>query len=97
MDTPNATFDPEAVAIGRAVKAALAAAGWSQADLAERAGMAKNTISRRVNGLLPFTFPELRRVAAALDIPLSALIASAEEIAARASATRTEGVEAMAR
>jgi len=84
MDTATA-FDPTAVAIGRAVKAALAAAGRSQADVADQSEIAANTFSRRVNGLIPFTFPELVRVAAALDVPLSSLIASAEEIAARAN------------
>lgn len=80
MTTP---FEPEAVAIGRAVRGALATAGLSVADGAEQTGITLSTFSRRVNGTLPFTFPELIRVADVCGTKVSELAASAERIIER--------------
>lgn len=75
--------NPEAVAIGRAVRAALVAARFSLAEASERTGINLTTLSRRVNGTLPFTFPELARIAELCDIRVSDLALAAERIAAQ--------------
>lgn len=77
------TIDLDSVAMGQAVRGAIAQAGLTQAEAAERAAMALNTFSRRVNGLLPFTWPELVRIAAITDVTCSDLVANAVRIAER--------------
>jgi hypothetical protein len=74
------TIDPESVAIGRAVRGAFAAAGLSLADASVETGIALSTLSRRVNGTLPFTFPELVRIASVCGLRVSDLTLSAERI-----------------
>lgn len=81
-----AGIDQHAVAIGSAVRGALAAAGFTQAEAAEGVGVALNTFSRRINGLLPFTWPEIVRVAALTGTTPSELAAQAERIASRGDA-----------
>lgn len=76
-------FDPEAVAIGRAVKGACATAGLSISEAATAVEMPLSTFSRRVNGTLPFTFPELVRVAEVCGVRASDLALAAERIAER--------------
>lgn len=78
-------IDPEAVAIGRAVRGAIATAGLSLAETADLAGITLSTLSRRVNGTLPFTFPELAKIATVCDVKVSDLALAAERIAARAA------------
>lgn len=82
----TSTPDPEAVAIGRAVRGAIATAGLSLSEAADQTDIALSTLSRRVNGTLPFTFPELVRVALLCDVKVSDLALAAERIAGRASA-----------
>lgn len=77
--------DPEAVAIGRAVRGAIATAGLSLSDVSAATSIALSTLSRRVNGSLPFTFPELCRVAEVCGVKVSDLALSAERIAQRAA------------
>ncbi len=72
--------DPQAVAIGRAVRGAIATAGLSLAEAADEAGFALSTLSRRVNGTLPFTFPELAKIADLCDVKVSDLALAAERI-----------------
>lgn len=79
-------IDPHSVAIGAAVRGAIASAELTQAEAAEGIGVAVNTFSRRINGLLPFTWPELVRVAALTGVPVTELAASAERIANRDTA-----------
>lgn len=79
------TIDPEAIAIGRAVRGAIATAGLSLIEVADRAGMTVSTLSRRVNGTLPFTFPELVRVAAVCGVRASDLALSAERVQSTAA------------
>lgn len=79
-------IDPESVAIGRAVRGAIVSAGMSLAEAADQVGIAKRTLSRRVNGTLPFTFPELVKIADVCDIRVSDLAIAAERIAAKAVA-----------
>lgn len=78
-------IDPEAVAIGRAVRGAVATAGLTLAEAAEQTGIALSTLSRRVNGTLPFTFPELVKVAMVCGVKVSDLALAAERIALRAA------------
>ncbi len=79
-------IDAESVAIGRAVRGALAEAGMSLAEAADRGGFATRTFSRRVNGELPFTFPELVKIAELCDTKVSDLALAAERIAAKVAA-----------
>lgn len=79
-------IDPEAVAIGRAAKGAITTAGLSLAEAAERSGIPLSTLSRRVNGTLPFSFPELVRIADICDVRVSDLALSAERILGREAA-----------
>lgn len=82
-----ATIDPEAVAIGQAVRGAIAQAGLTQAEAADRAGMALKTFSGRVNGLFPFTWPELVRIAAVTGVTCAELATTATRIADRSTKT----------
>lgn len=84
------TPDPDAVAIGQAVRGAIAQADLTLAATAEQVNIAVNTFSRRINGLLPFTWPELVRVSAATGVPCSEIVASAERIKAREPAKKSE-------
>lgn len=69
--------------MGQAVRGAIATAGLTQAEAAERIDMALNTLSRRINGALPFTWPELVRIARTTDVACSDLVAAAERIVSR--------------
>jgi transcriptional regulator with XRE-family HTH domain len=77
------SFDPQAVAIGQAVRGAIAQAGLTQAEAAERADMSLRTLSRRINGLMPFTWTDLVRISEVTDVPCAELAASAVRIANR--------------
>lgn len=79
-------IDPEAVAIGRAVKGALATAGLSLSESADLTGITLSTLSRRVNGTMPFTFPELVRVAKVCGVRVSDLALAAERITGKDAA-----------
>lgn len=79
--------NPEAKAIGHAVRAALAVAGLSLSQASAGTGINLTTLSRRVNGTLPFTFPELVRIADLCGVKVSDLASAAEEIAARGAAS----------
>lgn len=74
--------DAEAVAIGRAVKGAIVTAGRTQAEVSERAEIPLKTLSRRISGEVPFTFPELIRVARVLRCSLADLTDRAQHILA---------------
>jgi hypothetical protein len=76
-----------AIAIGRVVRGAIATAGLTYESYVEiDTDMSVSTLSRRINGAIPFTYPELVRVAEILDVPLSSLIAAAEHAAKRSAA-----------
>lgn len=64
--------------MAQAVKAAISASRLTQAEVARRADMALNTFSRRMTGSVPFTWPELVRIAAVLGVSCTDLVASAE-------------------
>ena len=78
-----AQIDPAAVAIGAAVRGAIAQAGLSQAEAADQTGLSINTLSRRINGTLPFTWPELVRIGAITGVTASDLAATAERLASQ--------------
>lgn len=54
----------------------------SQSALAERAGMATSTLSRRLTGESDFTVGELYRIADVLGVPAAALLANVEKASA---------------
>lgn len=76
-------LDPHAVAMGQAVRGAIAQAGLTLAETAPRTDMALNTLSRRVNGSLPFTWPEIVQIAEITGLTATELATSAARIADR--------------
>lgn len=54
----------------------------TQVVLAERAGMATSTLSRRLTGESDFTVGELYRIADVLGVPAAALLANVEKASA---------------
>lgn len=72
----------DSVAIGKAVHSAFVQAGMPRlTEAAAELPMPINTLSRRVNGLIPFTWPELVRVAEVTGVSVTDLAASAVRIA----------------
>lgn len=74
-------FDPAAVAVGAAVRGAIAQAGLSQAETADLVKMSLNSLSRRINGNLPFTWPEMVRIGKATGTTAAELATTAERLA----------------
>lgn len=60
--------DEDRKRIGSRILAARMAAGWSQQELAEKAGLKQRQISQMENGKLNMTIDTLGRVAAALGV-----------------------------
>lgn len=75
--------DPDSMAMGQAVRGAIAQAGLTQAEAAPQLKLSLMSLSRRINGALPFTWPELVRVSRVTGVPVSELIATAQRIANR--------------
>jgi hypothetical protein len=73
--------------MGRAVRGAVARKGWTLAQTGQSIGIAERSMTRRVSGLLPFTWPELVRISEALDIELSEILDVAEREAAQIAAS----------
>jgi len=48
--------------------------GISQVELAEALGTAQNSISRRLTGKVPFSLPEIERIAQILQVPVEQLL-----------------------
>jgi transcriptional regulator with XRE-family HTH domain len=69
--------------MGAAVRGAFAQANITQAEAAGPVGISLQSLSRRVNGLLPFTWTELVRIAELTGVSVSDLVASAERISGR--------------
>lgn len=61
-------------ALGYRIAAYRKAAGWSQDQLAERAGMDRRSIQRYENAVRDPRFADLLLIADALDVPVTALI-----------------------
>lgn len=51
----------------------------TQIALADRSGIPRNTLNRKINVGI-FNFDELRRIACAVNRPLSSIVASAERL-----------------
>jgi transcriptional regulator with XRE-family HTH domain len=64
------------VTLGRNISEKRKEIGWTQADLAEQIGVDTETISRFERGSNMPSLLRLERLAAALDMPLSGLIAA---------------------
>lgn len=74
-------IDPFAVAIGKAVRGAIAQAGLEHGETATRLGMGRNSLSRRVNGSIPFTWPEVVRIAELTGTTATELATTADRLA----------------
>jgi transcriptional regulator with XRE-family HTH domain len=72
-------FEPQA-ALGEAIRAARTEAGLTQVQLASRANINKTWISHLESGRVNPAYGTLQRIASALGMPLSSLIAAAERI-----------------
>lgn len=64
------------------IRAEMARRGWSIRELSRRTGISHPTLHRRIRNDGNLTFPELSLIAAAFDLPASALVARAEDVAA---------------
>lgn len=64
------------IALGKNISEKRKEIGWTQAELAEQIGVDTETISRFERGSSMPSLLRLERLAAALDMPLSGLIAS---------------------
>jgi transcriptional regulator with XRE-family HTH domain len=72
-------YEPQA-AFGRALRERRLALGLTQQELAERADIATMHLSKLENGTGNPSLGTVKRIAAALDVPASALLARAEEL-----------------
>lgn len=72
-------------AFGQAVAALRGESGLTQEELSSESGIAANSISRTERGQGNLTYFNLKRLAAALQLPASELLARAEEIEAAAT------------
>ena len=66
-------------ALGRALRQHRLAHGLTQAELAERARVEPNTISRAENGRLPLSLTTLRSIALILDVDPGVLVTGVRE------------------
>jgi transcriptional regulator with XRE-family HTH domain len=72
-------YEPQ-LALGLAIREARQGAGFTQEELALRASVNKTWVSHIENGRVNPAYGTLRRIAAALRLSVSALIAQAEAI-----------------
>lgn len=72
--------DAETRAIGQAARGAVAEADMTQDEVARAIGLSLSSLSRRLNGQLPFTYPELVRLADTTGVTVGDLVARAERI-----------------
>lgn len=66
---------------GRNVRAEMARAGVSQADLAARVGLSQSALSKRLRGVVPFRVDELDAIARVLRVTASDLLPRTEAVA----------------
>ena len=69
--------------MGHAIRHFLEAAGMSQTKLSNMTGIPRNSLNRKLNGGV-FDYEELDKIAHALNVPLSIIVAKAEETTALA-------------
>jgi transcriptional regulator with XRE-family HTH domain len=87
MTAPRALSD----ALGRTIAAERVAAGLSQRELAQTAGMSPEAVYRYETGKRDIPFRALTSVADVLGLAVSHLVADAEQRAARAGANDATG------
>jgi len=87
----NAGSDPERV-FGRRMKQERLLRGWRQEDLAGRVGLIPSAISKAEAGRRLIRLNEAAAIAAALGVPLAALLTDASEREARIAEMRAEAV-----
>ncbi len=70
---------PLTQSVATGVRLEMARRGWTQQQLADRAGISQQTLSRRIklDGPTPFDTDELARVLAAFDTTIEQLLAAA--------------------
>jgi len=77
----------ETVAIVAAeVRASMARLNVRPFEILEDLEMRQPTFSRKYNGDVPFTLPELIRISRALDVPLAEIVAPADRVSSAAAA-----------
>ncbi|MDV7192647.1 MULTISPECIES: helix-turn-helix domain-containing protein [Mycolicibacterium] len=81
LQIPAGASTPAEV-VAAEVRAGMARKRLTQVVLAERAGMATSTLSRRLTGESDFTVGELYRIADVLGVPAAALLANVEKASA---------------
>lgn len=69
--------------MGSSIRHFLETAGMSQTKLSNMTGIPRNSLNRKLNGGV-FDYEELDKIAHALNVPLSTIVAKAEETTALA-------------
>lgn len=81
------TDTAETVAVVAAeVRASMARQNVRPFEIVEKLDMRQPTFSRKYNGEVPFTLPELIRISRALDVPLAEIVAPADHVSSAAAA-----------
>lgn len=70
-------------AMGQTVRGAMVQSGFTQDGFGREFPMPPSTLSRRLKGVLPFTYPELIRVSEITGVSVAELVATAERLANR--------------
>lgn len=76
-----ARIEPLNAALGKSVRRAIGGAGMTQAVVSDLINMPLNSLSRRINGHIGFTLPELAKIAAVTGTTASDLVLMAEDAA----------------
>lgn len=71
-------IEPTSAQLGSSLKEILSETGLTQNEIGTRCGIPRNSLNRKINGGV-FSFDELTRIAHTLKMPLSKIIARAEE------------------
>lgn len=75
--------------MGSSIRHFLETAGMSQTKLSNMTGIPRNSLNRKLNGGV-FDYEELDKIAHALNVPLSIIVAKAEETTALADGGESE-------
>ena len=63
----------------KAIKTQMDKKGWSQQDLADKAGLHKSAVSLLMNSKASVNLVQLEKIARALNVPMSRIIREAEK------------------
>lgn len=74
------------IALGYAVRYAIKAADLTLAQVSQQTGIMPTTLSRRMNGSMPFKLSELVKIARVCGVKVSDLVFQAEQLVAMAEA-----------